>query len=362
MDISSKYEIKNAVVKGNNQTFDGKVLNAEMYEENIVVIGPQNYIHVTGDWKRKLAGFVIKWDAGPNGKLMFIHQAMRRIFLNPDLNWTIIIYIEGYSSDQISAMVLAVTNKLNYCKIVKLTRKEQVVNYLNTKDANNSGSTSNERSLTKIKQLNFYCHGLVLILAMGITNHCETDADLDITMPTVQKINKDGFAKNSSIYCFSCRTGLGNDKISDSVFYEKEVNTGLFSYQIEKKQYNLLSAQSLAQAFADTTKATTYAYLCRSEYSDTLNTADELDFKDYYKAGQSGQKTERKNDVYEYLLKNDGNTENDDKRYKDLQAISTRRIYIHGAWFDPEGARYPVRGGTTPIGLPNDMKTFTPLK
>lgn len=27
---------------------------------------------------------------------------------------------------------------------------------------------------------------------------------------------------------------------------------------------------------------------------------------------------------------------------------------------DPDGARHPVKGGTTPVGVPNDMKTFKP--
>lgn len=31
---------------------------------------------------------------------------------------------------------------------------------------------------------------------------------------------------------------------------------------------------------------------------------------------------------------------------------------IDNGVFDPEGARYPVKGGTTPIGVPNDMKTY----
>lgn len=27
---------------------------------------------------------------------------------------------------------------------------------------------------------------------------------------------------------------------------------------------------------------------------------------------------------------------------------------------DPDGARHPVKGGTAPVGVPNDMKTFKP--
>lgn len=35
---------------------------------------------------------------------------------------------------------------------------------------------------------------------------------------------------------------------------------------------------------------------------------------------------------------------------------------IGKAWFDPLGAKYPVKGGETPLGLPRDMKTFKKIQ
>ncbi len=46
------------------------------------------------------------------------------------------------------------------------------------------------------------------------------------------------------------------------------------------------------------------------------------------------------------------------KRYDTLQKIDKIRISIDGERFDFDGARYPVNGGTTPVGVPNDMKTY----
>ena len=53
-------------------------------------------------------------------------------------------------------------------------------------------------------------------------------------------------------------------------------------------------------------------------------------------------------------------TKDDDRRYNELNEVQKRRGNpIDNGIFDPEGARYPVRGGDTPVGVPNDMKTYT---
>lgn len=124
------------------------------------------------------------------------------------------------------------------------------------------------------------------------------------------------------------------------------------------KTLPLLGEKSLAQKFANATGATVYAYCSRSDYEDTLNTPDELDFMAYYEAG-AGKKLDRKNKSYEYLLNKEKRKKEDINRYNELQKIVKRREpMIDNGVFDPEGARYPVKGGTTPIGVPNDMKTY----
>ena len=337
-------------------------------EEHIIVIGGQNYIHDTS-WYSPIS----RWGAGKNGKFMFIHQAMRKIFLNPDLNWNILIFKYKYTDKQINIMKQTIDARVGTCKYTIIDSHNEFYNYINTKDANNSSdNVTIERSSCRIKRMHFYCHGIVFRLAIGITNRSPWDIFRDITISNVHRLNKDAFYADARIYCFSCRTGLGNDKIDESVYYKeieyinvsnsKEPNGYYKLGQEVTKQYSLYSAQSLAQKFADITGAVVYAYLRRSDYSDTLNTADELDFKDAYEAGQNGRERERKNSSYDYLLDKSKATENDKNRYDLLHAEEQRRIKVDGAIFDLQGAKYPVRAAETPTGLPMDMKTFQKMR
>jgi len=186
----------------------------------------------------------LKFDASPNSKFMFIHQAMRKVFLNPEEEWTIIIYSTGYSEEQISAMQMAIVNKIGECKVVTVNVYDHVYNYINSGDIHNwSGNVSDKRKKNKIRRLHFYCHGFVFKLAMGLTNRSSGDDDLDITATNVSKIKEDAFDKDAKVYSFSCRTGLGNEKIDESVFYDESKDTGFFGFfSSEKiqKQYNLL--------------------------------------------------------------------------------------------------------------------------
>ncbi|QJB31552.1 hypothetical protein HF329_09620 [Chitinophaga oryzae] len=350
MKVTSKVAIKQVTAGKAEEHYKDKILSNPQLEEHIIVIGTQQFNHsLLGAIKR---GF----DAGPNGKFMFIHQAIRRIRLNPELNWTVVIYKEGYTANQIGAMSVALANIVNGIRVVQAARREHVINYINTQDGNNEADTSDVRKIVKVKRLLFYCHGLVNRLAIGITNLNTTDDMLDITHNAVQQLNRDAFFPDARIYCFSCRTGLGNPQIDTSVyktdFWGKETT----------ERHNLYSAQSLAQKFSDITKVITYAYLCRSDYEDTLFTPDELDFIEYYRAGQFGVKRSRKNDGYNYLLKKEGATEQDHKRYKMLEDVSNARTIVDGAVFDPAGARYNVKGGESPKGLPREMQTFSPLQ
>jgi hypothetical protein len=128
----------------------------------------------------------------------------------------------------------------------------------------------------------------------------------------------------------------------------------------------LLSSESLAQKLANQTGATVFAYLCRSDYAETLFTNDELCFKDHYEARKNKKtkiENEQCNDKYNHLLnQNYEFSEAEEKRKQEWEAIESNMEKIDGAWFDPDGARHPVQGGNTPIGTPNDMKTYKPQK
>lgn len=76
-----------------------------------------------------------------------------------------------------------------------------------------------------------------------------------------------------------------------------------------------------------------------------------------------GLKDKRHNQKYGYLLDKNKITKEDNIRFNELEKIRKRRGKpIDGGVLDPEGARYPVRGGDTPVGVPNDMKTYTKQK
>jgi hypothetical protein len=184
----------------------------------------------------------------------------------------------------------------------------------------------------------------------------------DVTHRVVKEMNPDAFAKDAAIYCWACRTGLGNPEIDTTIEYTETVSDGWFSSHKVTKHRPLLSANSLAQTFANVTGATVYAYLCRSDYEDTLNKPDELDFMDAYEAGTKGKERQRPEKKYDYLLSAINITDADIQRYDELQKDFSRRKKIGKVWFDPQGAKYPVKGGDTPKGLPQDMKTFKKLK
>lgn len=65
------------------------------------------------------------------------------------------------------------------------------------------------------------------------------------------------------------------------------------------------------------------------------------------------------NNKYKYLL-NQKYTPTEKKRWKEWKKIEFNKIKIDSAWFAPDGARHPVTGASTPVGVHNDMKTFKP--
>ncbi|PZF72732.1 hypothetical protein [Taibaiella soli] len=53
----------------------------------------------------------------------------------------------------------------------------------------------------------------------------------------LSRINPEAFTKDALIYCWACRTGLGNDSIDSSAEYIETVSDGLFSSHKEVKRY-----------------------------------------------------------------------------------------------------------------------------
>ena len=174
-----------------------------------------------------------------------------------------------------------------------------------------------------------------------------------------QKLSSDAFAFGANIYLFSCRAGIGNPDIDKSIY--KNPNG---SKTDPNNRYNILSQESIAQKIANSTKATVFAYLRRTDYEKTLFTTDELCFADYMKARvkkSSNVVNKRCDNKYKNLLNQDYELNDFEKnKWRAWQQIESNMQKIDGAWFDPDGARHNVEAAPSPIGVPNEMKTFVP--
>lgn len=339
LPVKNEWQGKQIVAKAYIQTPSEKVCRKTQVQkeyERIIVIGTQQHSDSLG---RNISPF---HDVGPNSKFMFVHQALRRVLLNTEYRWTILLCIQGYSETQqqkIKSTFENITDK-NEEKVVtvfeNISSPGNIVNYINN---------GNGRDARKIDRLLFYSHGVVNKILPWMKGLREGEA-LDKTI--AQKLKASSFSDDALIYSFACRTGLGNPQIDKTVYINKTKNM----------RYNLLSAQSLAQKFADVTEAMVYAYLKRSDYSDTLFTADDYDFMDVCNAVKYGIKREREAEKYNYIIQNGKLNKSDQERYEKLDAIRKSDQMVDGATFRATGALHPVKAGQTPEGLPGDMKTY----
>ncbi|WP_443938170.1 hypothetical protein [Pedobacter sp. MW01-1-1] len=308
----------------------------------IIVIGTQS--HSSSQARNWLLQ-----DVGPGSKLMFVHQGLRRMRLNPHIKFEYLLCIRDYSSAQRNAIKEAVENKFKG-KYVEVSSAQDVINYINN-DTN--------RNLRPIKQLIFYSHGVVGEISLGLA-----PAGMDITAYSfekeeVAKLKKESFSDEANIYLFSCRSGIGNSNISRTIYINPKG-----SKTDANNRYNILSTESIAQKFANSTKATVHAYLRRTDYEETLFTTDELCFSDYMKIrqGNNSIKPSNKCSRYSYLLDKKYKLNSaETKRWEDWKAIESNMKNIDDAWFDPDGARNNVKAAPSPEGVPGDMKTFKPL-
>ena len=317
----------------------------------IVVVGTQDHSSNT-------ARNLLLQNVGEGSKLMFVHQALRRMRLNKGaINFEFLLCKRGYSPKQREAIKNAVENNFSG-KYIEVSSAKQIINYINTGDKTNSSNTSEGRKKKKIQQLLFYSHGVVGEISLGLA-----PAGIDITEYSFEKeqaeeLNKDAFAFGANIYLFSCRAGIGNPDIDKSIY--KNPNG---SKTDPNNRYNILSQESIAQKIANSTKATVFAYLRRTDYIETLFTTDELCFSDYMKMrkGDRGIKPRGSCNRYSYLLdKSKPLTNHDSNRWSDWSVIESNLQKIDGAWFDPDGARHNVKAAPSPEGVPATMMTFTP--
>lgn len=338
--------------------------------QNIIIIGTQNHrgdtaIDNPASWVRPV---------GPGSKLMFALQAIRRVKINKDTKFSVLMCEDGYEASHIKAVKDAVIN-LYGGEFYEVSSAQQIINYINTGDKKDNAKISEERKNYKIKQLFFYSHGLVGKIALGMGLMGDT-SDYVFGEEEVLKLNKDAFNRDSHIYSFACRTGLGNPDIDKSI-YKKQISKStligvssigipLMKDEFETVQMPLYSAQSIAQKISNQTNAIVYAYLRRSDYEDTLFTKDELCFSDYMKIKQGDKSIkpnkERCGNKYDYLLAADYKlTEAESKRWDEWKNIESNLTKVDGAFFDPDGARHNVKAAPSPVGVPPEMQTFKPI-
>lgn len=364
MGETLKFEIKSVTLNDKVHNQKDKTITSRFVLENIHIIGTQQH---NGDFVKGLIKDFSGDNVGSNAKFMFIHQALRRVILNSEHKHTILLCSQGYSAKQ---KKIAIDRFLELkCNVWEIDSIQQAINYINTKNPDDESAVKASRLVEKVERVFVYSHGIVNKILLGMGQYSEGDKKYIFTNEIAKKINPLAFTNGSKFYCFSCRTGLGNPEISDSIYksqIKSSTSYGTNSLGIptsndtfETVAMPLYSAQSLAQEIANSSKIDTYAYLCRSDYEDTLNTPDELDFHDAYRAGVFGEKRKRKN--YDALAKNNKPSENEKKRYKHLDELNKGRVLVDKMCFDSQGALHPIKGGTTPTGLPQDMKTFKAL-
>lgn len=317
----------------------------------IIVVGTQD--HSSSTARNRLLQNV-----GEGSKLMFVHQALRRMRLNNGaIKFEFLLCKRGYSSSQRVAIKKSVENNYNG-KYIEVSSAKQIINYINTCDKTNSSTTSKDRQRKKIQQLLFYSHGVVGEISLGLA-----PAGVDITEYSFEKeqavkLNKDAFSFGASIYLYSCRAGIGNKNVSKSIYINPKG-----SKTDPKSRYNLLSSESIAQKISNSTKTTVYAFLRRTDYEETLFTRDELCFSDYMKIRKDNSQIRTRNycNKYSYLLnKSVPLNGEDNKRWSIWSTTEANLEKIDGAWFDPDGARHNVKAAPTPAGVPATMMTFTP--
>ena len=329
-------------------------INVFPAEEYIIAVGGQSR---GSDGRRSLAGHLV----GPASKLMFVHQALRQMNLNRNVKFTFLVCssdngLNGaktleYTKGQLKEMRNAVEN-LHKGTFIKVNGAEQIINYINTGDINNSGNITPARKNKPIKQLSFYSHGFAGEISSGLDRAGFDRTEFSFEESEVKKLNPEAFDAEARIYVFARLAGPGNPE-TDKSMRVNEKKDGKYP----NNGYDLLSAHGLAQKMADQTKATAYAYPKGAWYGDTLFTSDEYDLLDACDAYYNREKPERTQAKYSYVVKNGPDPE-DDKKYGELKAIRINLKKIDGALFLPQGARHPVREADTPQGLPDDTKTY----
>ncbi len=282
-------------------------------DENVVVVGAENHSETTGN------------------KLMFMVQAIRQIRKYKDMSGeatNVLLFSHGYTEKQIKTFE-RVAKFYGVNNVVKISNVDEVVNYINSKDAK-TVSLSQERENDPISNMDAFSHGLPGRITFDF------DGGVDNTNLTIEKVNQidpKAFGKDPStgaapiFSSYACRTGTPDD-----------------------------DGNNLAQAFANRTGATVKAFQRRSNYEDTFST--EL-IRSYSKAVKIDNYLPGYGTAL-FIFTHGVNTYHNVKQLDKALNDATKRYKVDGGLFDERGAIKDVKSGETPDNLPAGQFEFKP--
>ena len=222
----------------------------------------------------------------------------------------------------------------------------------------------------RIKQMDFYAHGVVHSVEFGYETGSKTQAELRFGPAQARMMNELAFEDEARIFSYACRTGLGFD-VGD------RLDPG------EDPKYN----ESLAQVLADAADVRVDAFPRRTSYENTFGTSSDRKaaletqrkIKQYADAQarysvllDNYRRRIKAADNARFLsLQNEQPPEppvrpySDDEEQLALQ-MKERDRYERSSEFgvplDKYGAVRPVGSGKTPEGLPMGLKAFRPME
>lgn len=303
--MSEKYYVDSSKV------YEMQTVFIRKKEERIILIGTQQHRPIN-NLKSFIGSFV--YDVNKWSKMMFVHQALRQVLLNKEKDWTILLCTQGYGKLQLETIkkyfnqILKSDGSKTVRYIKEITNLNDILFYINRGDRNTN------RNLYMITELIFFSHGDVRGISPWMGD-IPMLSDPYIDQKFVEAIESYAFNPDATIYSYACRTGLGNPKI------DKEA-TGL----------DPMKEKSVAQALANATGATVYAYFRRTDYSNTLlNEKERIIVENKYSKLTEEEKVEYKH-LYEIWM--------------------TNKYEVEGEILYPKGARYPINAADTPKGLP----------
>jgi hypothetical protein len=270
-------------------------------------------------------------DNSVGNKMMFAGQAVAQLRKGypADARRTLLLVSLGYTVKQ-KELIEAATEKWggHYVEVDSLDRLAQ---YLN------QGCPEAPRCGYRIKRLDIYSHGIPRNISLA--HELPEEKAFSWNFAFAQKLDKNALALEAEIYSWACRTGIGNESDWGTLGNGPD---SVHEFKIEDAiQLRPLTKQSLAQRMANHLNVPVWAFLRRTDYSDTWSNLEERMSLRACKASNGNIPTEA---ICQALNKDDNERTHHAKQ---------------GFIFLNNGALHSIKSGQTPAFLPNGMYKFT---